>query len=82
MAHEMEAAGLASRIAYIRAKGDTSRRGVNEAIAEAERQFGFTDYGAVLYWMDEAECAAGLITARELNARLSARGTSTPLRWS
>jgi hypothetical protein len=62
-------AELEERAANIRAHGDTSRRGV----AEARRQFGFAGHGDAWYWLDQAECASGLITAREMNDRIVLR---------
>jgi len=76
-------AELAARIYNIRTNGDTSRRGVYDAIDEAKRQFGFGDDGTAQYWLDNADCAAGLITAREMNDRIDARSVpSIPLSYS
>jgi len=49
------------------------RRGATEAVAEARRQFGFQDHGDALYWLDEAEVAAALITPREMAERMTIR---------
>lgn len=78
----LTAAELERRAANIRAHGDTSRRGVAEAIGEARRQFGFADHGAARYWLDQAECSSNLITAREMNDRIDARSAPVrPLQW-
>ena len=79
---DLTPAELEDRTANIRAHGDTSRRGVAEAIGEARRQFGFAGHGAARYWLDQAECASGLITAREMNDRLVLRSAPVrPLQW-
>ena len=79
---DLTSAELEDRAANIRAHGDTSRRGVAEAIGEARRQFGFAGHGAARYWLDQAECASGLITAREMNDRILARSApARPLQW-
>jgi hypothetical protein len=43
------------------------------SIREARRQFGFGEQYSVLYWIDNAELLAGIITQQEFNARVDAR---------
>lgn len=54
-------------------RGHYDRRGVGEAADEARRQFAWPSHGDAAAWIDEAECAAGLITPTELNQRSMAR---------
>ena len=64
-------ANLERRIEGLR--GHYDRRGVGEAADEARRQFAWPSHGDAEDWIDEAECAAGLITPAELNQRSIAR---------
>jgi hypothetical protein len=64
---------LEDRVAAVIAHPGYAHRGVWEKIREARRQFGFGEQYSVLYWIDNAELLAGIITQQEFNARVDAR---------
>jgi hypothetical protein len=66
--------GMEDRVAAVIAHPGYANRGAWEATREARRQFGFGERGSmVLYWLDDAELLAGIITQQEFNARVDAR---------